>query len=69
MSYPCWLYSAEGAKIVKTREEELALVGKWYDTPAKIGMIEEVQEDLLGLTESQESAIEDKPKRGRPAKQ
>ena len=78
MSYPRWLYSAEGAKIVKTPEEESALIGKWYDTPAKIGMVEEVQEDLLGLVESQDETVDElivkeeviaTPKRGRPAKQ
>ena len=74
-TYPCWLYSESGAVLLHSKAQEDALLGAWVDSPAKVGkavVLPEIQNDLLDLIESQESAVDtpiDKPKRGRPAKQ
>lgn len=36
--YPKYLYSAEGARLVLNKEQELALDGTWCDSPAKVPM-------------------------------
>jgi hypothetical protein len=38
-AYPCWLYNQEqGAVVVENADQEAALQGTWYDSPAAFGV-------------------------------
>ncbi len=34
--YPCWLYSADNCVLVHSEDDENALVGDWYESPADV---------------------------------
>lgn len=58
MSYPKWLFSKNGNVLLKNEEEENALVGKWFDSPAKVifkKIEKEPEEEVLLTDEEAES--------------
>jgi len=82
MTYPRWLYSESGAVLLKNRQEEDALGGTWFDSPAlvsdeaRVELPEAVEADEANSAEeesvsdegSPDETLVEKPKRGRPAK-